>query len=421
TRQVKDDTGLMDWLTSRGSVTITVYGGYNAGSIEPFDLQVCSDAGVPDEVTALIREEEPAKGSAGSVFTYCWLLYRGSTDTKPFDTLHIDAPVLNTTIPLGGYRLTAPVSIFLQRAVKNILCEGEWQVSEGKASWRFGRAEKKTERIVICAGDLPYEYTYTFADGHTKTFRFTGNEELFVAADETHEGCPMDVTLVSEVLPVPAVEVVPEISVCETENSMKIAYTVISGTPERFDLYFPQTSKEAGFRDSIGAFLPEEDVIEIPLPKRVPLGPQEVTIRFYTDEDVPEKCKQAAPQKMTFTINLDGYVRRKGEDVVYVDNSGMHTEGELTFVAYQWYRDGVMLSGETDQFLYENPSLDGIYQVEMTTPDGIVYRSCLYAMYPTQGVEEVRSDGRCRKIIENGQLVLVVGNQRYTATGQKIQ
>ena len=412
----------MDWLSSRGSVTITVYGGYNAGSIEPFDLQVCSDTGVPDEITALIREEEPAQGSAGSMFTYCWLLYRGSADTKPFDTLHIDAPILNTAIPLEKYHLTAPMSIFLQRAVKNILCEGEWQVSEGKASWRFGRAEKKTERIVICAGDLPFEYTYTFADGHTQTFRFTRDEEHFVAADETHEGCPMDVTLVSEVLPVPAVEVVPKVSVCETENHLKIAYTVISGTPERFDLYFPQASKEAGFRDSIGGFLPEEDVIEVPLPKRVPMGPQEVTIRFYTDEDVPEKCKQAKPQKMTFTINLDGYVRRKGEDVVYVDNSGMHTEGELTFVAYQWYRDGVMLSGETDQFLHENPSLDGIYQVEMTTPDGIVYRSCLYAMYPTQGEEEVLSDQLpCRKIIENGQLVLVVGDQRYTATGQKIQ
>ena len=58
----------------------------------------------------------------------------------------------------------------------------------------------------------------------------------------------------------------------------------------------------------------------------------------------------------------------------------------------------------------------------MTTADGTVYRSCLYAMYPTQGVEEVLSDHLpCRKIIENGQLVLVVGDQRYTATGQKIQ
>ena len=55
------------------------------------------------------------------------------------------------------------------------------------------------------------------------------------------------------------------------------------------------------------------------------------------------------------------------------------------------------------------------------TIDGTVYRSCLYAMYPTQGVEEVQSEGKCRKIVENGQLVLVVGNQRYTATGQKIQ
>ena len=232
----------------------------------------------------------------------------------------------------------------------------------------------------------------------------------------------MDVKLQSNVLPVPAVEVVPEVSVCETENRLKIAYTVISGTPNRFDLYFPQTSKEAGFRDSIGAFLPEENVIEVPMPKRVPLGPQELTLLFYTDETVPEKCKQASPQKMTFTVGLDGYVRRKGEDVLYVDNSGMHTAGELTFVAYQWYRDGEMLTGETDQFFHEYPSLDGVYQVEMTAPDGTVYRSCLYAMYPTQGTDQVPSDQvQCTKVIENGQLVLVVGDRRYSVLGQKIQ
>ncbi len=433
TRQVKDNTGLMGWQTSRGRVTVSVYGEYTAGSIGSFDLQVCTDAGVPDEVTARIREEVPARGDAGSVFTYCWLLYRGSTDTKPIDTLHVDAPVLNTAIPLGGYRLTAPVSLFLRRAVKNALCDGEWQLSDNMASWRFGRVEKNTETVVICAAELPYNYTYTFADGHTQTFRFTEDRQWFMAADETNEGCPKDVKLQSEVLPVPAVEVVPDVSVCETERSLKIAYTVTSGNPNRFDLYFPQASKEAGFRDSIGAFLPEEGVIEVPMPKRVPLGPQELTLYFYIDETaeiepsdgvttVPEKCRQASPQKMTFTINLDGYVRRKGEDVLYVDNSGMHTEGELTFVAYQWYRDGEMLTGETDQFFHEYPSLDGVYQVEMTAPDGTVYRSCLYAMYPTEGINDVQGHNvQCTKVIENGHLVLVVGENRYTVLGQKIQ
>jgi hypothetical protein len=81
-----------------------------------------------------------------------------------------------------------------------------------------------------------------------------------------------------------------------------------------------------------------------------------------------------------------------------------------------------MLTGETDQFFHEYPSLDGVYQVEMTAPDGTVYRSCLYAMYPTEGINDVQGHNvQCTKVIENGHLVLVVGENRYTVLGQKIQ
>ena len=425
-RQVKDNTGLSGWVTSDGQVTISVFGDYKAGSIQPSDEQLCTASSIPQELSVHIRETEPAQGDEGSEFIYCWLLYRGGEDSKPIDTIRNNSPELNSTIPLGLYRLSVPVTLFIKRGVKNALCESEWKISENSVSWRFGQAEKKTIPVTICAGELPYDYTYTYTDGHSETFRFSSDGQSFPVHDETAEGCPMEITLRSEIIPVPIVVVEPIVSVCQTADHMDIAYTVLSGHPDRFDLLFSEQAKEAGFRDSIGAILPSSDSISIPLPAgRVPLGSQSLTMVFYTHSSVPEACKASAPQTLSFSIDLDGYVYRKGEDIIFVDNSGLHTANGLTFIAYQWYRDGVPIHTGTDQFFYEYSSLDGIYQVEMTTADGTVYRSCLYDMRPTpdepQGMEATPSPLQTHKLLINGRIVLKIGEDTYTIFGQKIQ
>ena len=46
------------------------------------------------------------------------------------------------------------------------------------------------------------------------------------------------------------------------------------------------------------------------------------------------------------------------------------------------------MENATEQFYYEYLGLNGYYQVEMTGDDGIVYRSCVYEMRPTEGLEE---------------------------------
>ena len=219
----------------------------------------------------------------------------------------------------------------------------------------------------------------------------------------------------------PEVEVEPVVSVCQTSTHMTIAFTILSGTPNLFDLTFEHSAHEAGFRDSIGVILPSSGTIDVPLPSRVPLGEQTMTIVFYTDADVPESCRRSAPQTLTFSIDLDGYVRRKGDDILFVDNSGRHTQDGLTFVNYRWYRDGVLLSDGTEQFWREYPSLDGTYQVEMTTEDGTVYRSCIYEMRPTMGMEPQPAETPYRKLLKDGQIVLVVGEKSYTVLGQFVR
>ncbi|MBR6034507.1 MAG: hypothetical protein IKP39_00440 [Paludibacteraceae bacterium] len=421
TRKVKDGTGLSGWVASRGQVTVSVYGDYTAGAVESSDEQICTESIEPEDLQVHIRETETAQGDIGSVFDYCWLLYRGSEDTRPLDTIRYDGPSLNRTIPLGVYGLTVPVTLCIRRAVKNALCEGEWKISEGTSVWRIGRAEKRNETVACCAGELPYDYTYTFADGQTRTYTFQQDRQTYMVQDVTTEGCPLEVTLTGAVTPMPEVEVEPVVSVCQTSTHMTIAFTILSGTPNLLDLTFEHSAHEAGFCDSIGVILPSSGTIDVPLPSRVPLGEQTMTIVFYTDADVPESCRRSTPKKLTFSIDLDGYVRRKGEDILFVDNSGRNTQNGLTFVAYQWYRDGEPLSDETDQFIYEYPSLNGIYHVEMTTEDGTTYCSCRYEMRPTMGLEQQPAETPYRKLLKDGQIVLVVGEKSYTVLGQFIR
>lgn len=419
TRQVKDNTGLMDWLTSEGQVRVRVYKDYDAGALQNTNELLCTDAGAIEDIAVNIAELTPANGETGSEFVYCWLLYRGGEDTLLLDTLHYNTPALSTTLALSSYGLSMPATVFVKRAVQNLLCQTEWKISENAAVWRFGQNEEQTSHVNICERDLPYNYAYTFADGHTQNFLFTSANQRFELTDLTETGCPLAVTLVSQVSPVPSVETEPEVSLCETAGALRIVFTILDGAPDRFDLTFSQSAKELGFRDSINAVLPTSGVIIIPVPETLPLGKHSMSIVFYAEISSSEECKKSAPQTIQFSIDMDGFVHRKENEVVFVDNSGKHNDEGLTFVAYQWYLNGEIMEGETGQFHYEYNGLNGFYQVVMTGADGREYRSCVYEFRPTTPVENVEAEGKGRKILKDGRLLILIDNKMYNALGQE--
>jgi hypothetical protein len=231
----------------------------------------------------------------------------------------------------------------------------------------------------------------------------------------------MKVTLQSQVTAVPKVEVKPIVSVCETAGMLAIECEILSGAPDRFDLTFPDSAHKAGLKDSINGIFPAEGVIEIPLPADIPLGSQSLTIVFYADQASSADCKTSNPQTLTFSVDMDGFVHRKDNDVLFVDNSGKHDEKGLTFVSYQCYKNGEPIKGATNQYYYEYNGLNGYYQVIMTGTDGVEYRSCVYDMRPMEGIEELNAaEGGIRKVIRNGQLLLIVGDRVYNVTGQEV-
>lgn len=416
-RQVKDTTGLMDWQTSAGQVTITIYSAYNPGSIVPLDKQVCLESGTIQEVEMHIDSEENAGGEGD--FFYCWLLYRGEEE-ELLDTLWVNEPALDTTISLSYYGLDIPVILHVKRAVQNSRCLTEWRHSDNIAVWRMGRAEKQTTNITVCMVDMPYHGTYTFADGSTASYTFSEAGETVVMNDRTEEGCPLTVTLVCQVTTVPIVDVKPVISVCESAASIDIHYHVREGYPDRYDLVFSEEAEDLGFVSIYSDVLPSDGYIEVPVPDELPVTTLDLIVLFYASTASDNECR-GIPQKIQLSIALDGFVHRKGNDVLFVDNSGKNNDAGLTFTAYQWFRNDELIEGATDQFYYEYLGLNGYYQVEMTASDGTIYHSCIYEMRPAQGLEEVYEpfdwqdgtaviytlDGRrCHTIERNGVYIL---------------
>ena len=321
-------------------------------------------------------------------------------------------------------------SYIFRRQVKDTIGLTDWITSAGEVLITIllpndscialcSKAETRT--VTVCENDLPYPFPYTYADGHEEEFLFSYDGEALTAHDLTEEGCPYEVTIVCHTTPTPEVEVQPHVSVCQTEGNLAMTFTILEGSPDRFDVRFSESAKEAGCLDIEGAVLPSDGMIRIPLPEGMALGQYAFSVFFYASMG-SDGCK-GSPRTVTFSLDLDGYVFRKGEDVLFVDNSGLHTEEGLTFTAYRWYKNGSLLDGEEGQFYYEHPGLNGYYQVEMTTEDGTVYHSCVYEMRTAEGIEKpslTLPSREGKKFLRNGRLYLMYEGRMYDVRGRVV-
>ena len=78
----------------------------------------------------------------------------------------------------------------------------------------------------------------------------------------------------------------------------------------------------------------------------------------------------------------DSVIAQRWNDVLAVRNDVYN--GGYEFVEYQWYKDGVMIEGETSSILYVEGELDfdAEYSVMLTRADGVKEMVC--AVQPTR-------------------------------------
>jgi hypothetical protein len=80
-----------------------------------------------------------------------------------------------------------------------------------------------------------------------------------------------------------------------------------------------------------------------------------------TASDAGNKIYAPAAKSIDLTLNLSVEGLQKGNNMVLINNY------QEQFKGYQWYKDGVPMAGETNQYYYTSEGLSGEYYCEVTT------------------------------------------------------
>ncbi len=419
-RYVHDYQCTTDWTESPGRSYLTVLNAFAPGSLyeKPDTVR-----GVPCTLT--VESEQDATGGSGE-YSYLWKVEYSSWDSttgawvpQPSQTknpLYIDGVLADSSTCV--FPCTAAGRYTFTRRVTDAQCSTTPLTSRNEhvvVVNNLPEACRDTDLLVIsvCQAALPYSDIYHCHDGRVFSYTFAADGDQILVHDTTRQGCAVEMTLQCKVVEMPEVEVLPVVSVCETDTMLRIEYTINQGEPDTYDLYFMDEARRAGFTDQMGALLPDSDAIELPLPAGVPVGSYTFIIVFYTSSG----CKDRY-QTYSFSVDLVGFVHRKWDDVLFVDNNpdNSRPDRDLSFSSWQWYRNGNPIADANEQFFYEPGGLNGSYYVQMTATDGTVYRSCVESFEST---EQQMPEASSRKLLQDGQLLIIVGDKSYNMFGQQ--
>ncbi|WP_415782692.1 hypothetical protein, partial [Flavobacterium jumunjinense] len=118
---------------------------------------------------------------------------------------------------------------------------------------------------------------------------------------------------------------------------------------------------------------------------------------YYVSQTI-SGCESVTRTPVNVTIAIIGLIRQHWRDVIFFDNASNE------YVSYTWYKNGVLISGETKQFLKENGDLDGAYFAKAMTVSGIEVTSCTLDIVPSTEIRSI-------KVIPNpnttGQMTLI--------------
>lgn len=169
-------------------------------------------------------------------------------------------------------------------------------------------------------------------------------------------------------------------AVCVGNGSIEVPFVAAAGTPTGYDLIFSDSAKAKGFTDRYDQLVVSaSDKVTIDLSDGTWAGQYMANLIFHN-----RNCDtRAFPISFLVYYDADALINQRWNDFLSVRKSAYDYFGG--FSDYQWYKDGVLIPGQTSSQLYlpsEGLQEGSGYSVELTRlSDGVRVRTCDY--YPT--------------------------------------
>ena len=227
----------------------------------------------------------------------------------------------------------------------------------------------------LCGGSIALEVLETYSSylwntgDTTSTLVVTqpGEYSVTVGTDD----CSGSATV--KVLPTPQVSasLMGVAAVCAGETSFDIDCSVLSGEVERYELQFDELAIIQGFSNQAGAF--DGGLLTVEVPADAVPDVYKATLTIYEsicDESV------ALPLDIMVKYAAKQVIAQRWNEVLGVKNA--EHNGGITFSAFQWYKNGQPMEGETGANLYVLDRFNGTdcYAVMLTREDGVQILSC---------------------------------------------
>ena len=273
------------------------------------------------------------------------------------------------------------------REVKKAKGNCDWIPSAGSITEEYGLRDEGELTKTICGSAVPYTMTWKDSKGREFTNDFTTNGQQWKVTDEYNaKGCPADTIITVEIVEQPAISSETEAKLCQNEKSdgeITVYFKNVSGDADMFYIsYSPDFAKCMGRKDTTGYISAPGTIIIRNVPP-IPEGDHYLYVHAGVSGSTVNLADVACfseAQKVNIIASLGGYVRPKFGRVLFVDNNPDNGEvpaPKLHFKAYQWYKNGIELEGQTGQYYHENGELlKGVYYARLTGDDGKTYRSC---------------------------------------------
>lgn len=142
----------------------------------------------------------------------------------------------------------------------------------------------------------------------------------------------------------------PEI--CPDQTVYRMEYNIEQSELGSYNIFFGEKALASGFMDVSGAE-PTGNAFELILPEGVQPDVYSAVIEVYE-----KNCGRTNLLSVCFMVKYGPQVlTQRWNDILGVTNSAFN--GAYTFDAYQWYRNGEKLAGETKSYLYEPETFTG--------------------------------------------------------------
>ena len=193
----------------------------------------------------------------------------------------------------------------------------------------------------------------TICEGQTVTWKGTVYSGTVGQTDTIVVGLD---SLILTIYAVPAITIQPMDMFCDNEVNILIPFKTTAGNPDMFDVVINDVHY-AG--TAVGS--------DISFPRGAELVAGDYTATVTVGESGSDCSSQAT---VNFTLAAGDLMYSKWTDVLFISNA------DGRFVSYQWYKNGSLMYGETQQRLYYSKGLRGTYQCVMTTKDGKTIYTC---------------------------------------------